>query len=80
MNERLIALLDQATMRVSEFGNPAVRVVRRDEAEAIVRQALEWSAASAVKILEAQRCGRSALDATLNLCINQIKSTAAEGA
>lgn len=34
------ALLDQATMRVADFANPNIRVVRRDEAEAIIRDAL----------------------------------------
>jgi hypothetical protein len=38
--DQAISLLDQATMRVADFANPAIRVVRRDEAEAILREAL----------------------------------------
>ena len=38
--EKVLSLLNQATMRVSDFGNPTIKVVRRDEAEAIVRSAL----------------------------------------
>lgn len=36
----LLKLLDQATMAVADFGNPRVKVIRRDEAEAILRTAL----------------------------------------
>jgi hypothetical protein len=37
---RMIDLLDQATMRAGNFANRDIRVVRRDEAEAILRRAL----------------------------------------
>ena len=38
--KQLKPLLEQATMKVKDFANPDIRVVRRDEADAILRVVL----------------------------------------
>lgn len=58
--EHALRMLNNATMRVGTFGNQDIKVVRRDEAEAILRDALRPAVITA--LLSARSAGTSLSD------------------